>query len=82
MSIEQQVEQTATDALNHSSHLFSRSVSCRFHGGVLRLDGRVPTFYLKQMAQSLLGGIDGVRRIENALVVVNPNGVSSEPAYS
>ncbi|TWT78116.1 hypothetical protein Pla123a_09050 [Posidoniimonas polymericola] len=82
MSFEERVELTATEKLEHSSHLFRRSVSCRFREGVLRLDGRVPTFHLKQIAQSLLDNIDGVSRIENALVVVNPTGISSEPAYS
>lgn len=80
MSQEQKVVSDAEKCLDGSSHLFRRSVSCAYRDGVLRLDGKVPTFYLKQIAQSLAAGVEGVDRIENALIVVNPYGVSSEPA--
>lgn len=46
---------------------------------MLYLEGKVPSFYLKQTAQSLLQSIDGVGRVVNRLEVVNPYGVSSEP---
>ena len=45
--------------------------------GVLTLRGRVPTFYMKQIAQSLVGAIEGVSRIDNCLDVVNATGLSS-----
>ena len=80
MSKQERVTITAEQKLGASPHRLRRSVSCRFADGVLRLDGMVPSFYLKQVAQALMQGIDGVRRVENALVVVNPCGVSSEPA--
>ena len=69
----------AADRLGASSHLFLRHVRCRLDGDTLLLDGKVPSFYLKQTAQSLLSTIDGVERVENRLQVVNPYGVSSEP---
>ena len=45
----------------------------------LYLEGKVPSFHLKQTAQSLLQSIEGVNRVINHLEVVNPYGVSSEP---
>ncbi|MGO9115872.1 MAG: BON domain-containing protein [Thermoguttaceae bacterium] len=44
-------------------------VACEFHEGVLALRGRVPSFYLKQMAQTLIRGLDGVGEINNRLEV-------------
>lgn len=44
------------------------------------LTGKVPSFYLKQTAQSLVQSVEGVQRVVNRLEVVNPYGVSSEPA--
>ncbi len=70
----------ATDRLGSSSHLFLRHVECRVEGEALYLEGKVPSFHLKQTAQSLLQSIDGVGRVINQLEVVNPYGVSSEPS--
>ena len=72
----------AEEKLNASSHLFARTVQCDYSGGVLKLLGKVPSFYLKQTAQSLIQGIEGVERVDNALIVVSPYGVSSEPLAS
>ena len=69
----------AESKLHASSHLFARTVQCDYDGGVLRLLGKVPSFYLKQTAQALIQGIEGVERIDNALTVVSPYGISSEP---
>jgi osmotically-inducible protein OsmY len=40
------------------------------HGRVT-LQGRVPTYYLKQVAQSVLNSIDGIRDIDNDVKVTN-----------
>lgn len=50
----------------------SRHIACHVDGGVLTLCGTVPTYYLKQVAQSLVAGIDGVERIENQIEVTGP----------
>jgi len=65
--------------LGSSSHHFAQTVRCDYDNGVLTIEGRVPSFYLKQTAQSLIQGIEGVKRVDNELVVVNPAGISSEP---
>ncbi|MEQ8849315.1 BON domain-containing protein [Botrimarina sp.] len=70
----------AEHRLGASSHLFLRHVECRLEDDALCLTGKVPSFYLKQTAQSLVQSVDGVERVVNRLEVVNPYGVSSEPA--
>ena len=68
----------ATDRLASSSHHFLRHVECRAGSDGLLLEGKVPTYFLKQPAQSLVLSVDGVDRVINRLVVVNPYGVSSD----
>jgi len=77
--IEDRVVHQAEDRLGSSSHLFLRHIACHAEGDALCLEGKVPSFYLKQTAQSLLQSLEGVPRVENRLQVVNPYGVSSEP---
>src|SRR5262249_8894297 len=53
-----------------NSYLALKNVRCDFHEGVLTLKGCLPTYYLKQMAQSVVGRIEGVQRIVNEIQVV------------
>jgi hypothetical protein len=46
-------------------------------GEVLTIRGSVPSFYLKQVLQTMLAGLDGVKRIENLVDVVSSHGLSS-----
>ena len=41
-------------------------------GGKLVLNGRLPTYYLKQMLQTLLRDVEGVERIDNQVAVDYP----------
>jgi hypothetical protein len=54
-----------------------REITCSYEEGVLILEGRVPSFYLKQVLQTTLKGIPGVRRIDNRVDVVSAAGLSS-----
>ena len=54
-----------------------REISCSFEKGILTLEGRVPSFYLKQVLQTTLKGIPGVKRIDNQVDVVSSAGLSS-----
>lgn len=54
-----------------------REIDCKFCSGVLTLRGRVPSFYLKQILQSILKDVPGVRRIDNRVDVVSSAGLSS-----
>jgi hypothetical protein len=47
-------------------------VSCHWHNETVVLSGHVSTFYMKQVAQTLIRGIDGVTRIDNRITVNSP----------
>jgi osmotically-inducible protein OsmY len=59
--------------MRHSGYYELRGVSCDFHEGILILRGCVPSFHLKQLAQSLVFHLDGVQELSNRLEVVPPN---------
>lgn len=56
--------------LHDSAYGALKQVHCECHAGVLHLRGHVPSYYLKQMAQSLIAAAPGVRQIDNRLEVV------------
>jgi osmotically-inducible protein OsmY len=58
--------------LHGSSHQALRSVSCVYYAGILRLRGWVPSYYLKQVAQSLLLSMEEAPQVQNELVVGQP----------
>jgi hypothetical protein len=43
----------------------------------LIVNGTLPSFYLKQVLQTTLGDVSGVRRIDNRVNVTSSNGLSS-----
>jgi hypothetical protein len=63
------IEEQARIRLQHSPYRAIRRVSCRYDEGVLILEGRVPTFHYKQLAQTAVAEIDGVRNIVNEIEV-------------
>ena len=58
--------------MRNSGYWELHGVSCHFHEGVATLKGRVSSFFLKQLAQSLVFPIDGVEEIHNRLEVISP----------
>jgi hypothetical protein len=59
--------------LRQSCYPAVRRVTCRLHDGVLTLRGRVSSYYLKQIAQTLAHDrLRGAARVHNALDVVPP----------
>jgi hypothetical protein len=54
-----------------------RDIDCSYEDGVLTVLGRVPTFYLKQVLQTMLFDVDGIEHIENRVDVVSSTGLSS-----
>jgi osmotically-inducible protein OsmY len=56
---------------------YFREIDIEFTDGILMLRGRVPSFYLKQVLQTLLTKVNGVSRIENQVDVVSATGLSS-----
>lgn len=67
------------DRLSQSCH-FSRhwrEILCDFEDGVLTLKGRLPSFYLKQVLQSIVRDVPGIERVRNQVDVVSAAGLSS-----
>jgi hypothetical protein len=58
--------------LRRSGDLAMRDVSCEAHAGIVRLRGRLPSYYLKQMAQAIVAEIEGVRRVVNLIEIAIP----------
>ena len=52
-------------------------ITFSYSQGILTLEGRLPSFYLKQVLQTLLRDLDGVARINNRVDVVSSTGLSS-----
>ncbi|MFO1062451.1 MAG: BON domain-containing protein [Pirellulales bacterium] len=57
------------ERLRSSSHHFGQKILSRHNDGVVILNGRVDTYYHKQMAQELLRKLEGVERVINLLEV-------------
>ena len=55
--------------LRNSSYYPLRFLTCTFNKGVLTIGGRLPSFHLKQVAQSAVIGIEGVVRVENKVEI-------------
>jgi hypothetical protein len=56
-------------ALRSSSYPALRRLSCQYAEGVLIIQGRVSSYYEKQMAQTLLAKISDVAAIDNQIEV-------------
>lgn len=56
-------------AFESSPYIPLRKLSYSVVEGTARLDGRVPTFYCKQLAQSIAESIPGIRWVENRIEV-------------
>ena len=55
--------------LRASGYSPCRDVAVSVRDGHVSIRGRVPTYYLKQVAQSAAMSVDGIKSIENDLVV-------------
>jgi hypothetical protein len=65
------LEQQARDLLEQHAHFRGRARLFQYtcDSGVLRVRGVVPTFYLKQLLQAALKGLEGTVSIDNQVVV-------------
>ena len=52
-----------------------RRIKCSLHNGMLVLRGRVPTYYLKQLVQTIGISIEGVEQVVNDLRVDFPENI-------
>jgi osmotically-inducible protein OsmY len=69
---EERVRAVAEARLQESAYAALRGVCCEFSEGVLTLRGLVPRYYIKQLAQHLVGRVAGVVEIDNQLEVGSP----------
>jgi osmotically-inducible protein OsmY len=60
----------AKDRILHESHLSSQRIWCEYNAKRLYLRGQVPSFYLKQLAQTAVSGMDGVAQVVNEIEVL------------
>jgi osmotically-inducible protein OsmY len=65
-----QILAQAKDLIRCHSHLSAQRIWCEYHGRRLYLRGQVPSFYLKQLAQTAVSGIDGVFQVVNEIEVL------------
>jgi hypothetical protein len=81
---EHQMELLAQELVSKHCHFRGRANKFEFvqHGDVLAIRGCVPSFYLKQVLQSMLKELRGVRWIDNQVAVVSSCGLSSPPYES
>ena len=73
VSPRQATVEAAERRLSRSPYIELRCISVDLREGVLILRGRVPSYYLKQIAQCLVDCLPGVQKIDNHLEVVAPH---------
>lgn len=56
-------------AFREASYLPLRRIRCDYHAGVVTLRGRVPSFHLKQLAQSLVQSLECGCEVNNRVEV-------------
>jgi len=66
------IAQQAEERLRGNSYLALRNISCEYREGVLTLRGRLPSYYLKQIAQNLVAELDSVHTLVNAIDIAIP----------
>ena len=66
----QAVQEAAQARVRQSPYRDVRNVACNFHEGVLTLRGRVSSYYLKQIAQTLVLRMQCVDEVNNRIEVV------------
>lgn len=69
LSPPQQVLDRAETCLRQNPYLALKNVEVAFRDGVLTLRGRLPTYYLRQMAQEAVGDVGGVESVVNEIEV-------------
>ena len=68
-----ELEKSIQAALESSAYFPLRRLTFTEVNGVVTLRGCVPSFYLKQVAQSLLRSFPEIRKIKDEVIVVSPD---------
>ncbi|HWG45213.1 MAG TPA: BON domain-containing protein [Gemmataceae bacterium] len=67
----EKIAELAEANLHHEPYLVLRNVKCEYREGVLTLDGCLPSYHLKQVAQTAVASVPGVEHIDNQIKVVS-----------
>ena len=70
-----ELRRSVLESLVKSGYAALNFVTCEVHGSRVVLEGSVPSYHLKQLAQAFVLKVDGVARVENRLRV----GMRTEP---
>lgn len=76
VEIDRSIEEQARQILEQHPHFHGRSkdVRCCQKDGALCLEGVVPSYYLKQLAQEALRDLKRAIHVENRIAVASPTG--------
>ncbi|HVX14720.1 MAG TPA: BON domain-containing protein [Pirellulales bacterium] len=69
ISTDTAIAHRALERLRASSFVSVRRLTCDVHEGMLTLRGRLPSFYTKQIALSVLVDVEGVEEITDRVIV-------------
>jgi hypothetical protein len=69
----QRILEGAESCLRSNAYLALKNVTCDYQEGVLTLRGCLPSYYLKQVAQTAVARVAGGVRIVNEIEVVSPS---------
>jgi len=67
------VDHKIEERFRRSNYRALRDISCLTNDGIVCLMGLLPSHYLKQVAQELASGVEGVRHVVNRIEVCPPN---------
>lgn len=68
-----QLRQAVELHLESCGYWYLRKIEVETAEDAVFIRGKVPTFYLKQIAQNLVGQVDGVEKVVNEIEVVVPD---------
>ncbi|HEV8060179.1 MAG TPA: BON domain-containing protein [Gemmataceae bacterium] len=71
-TVQQVIALRAESRLRYQPHRALKNIRCECADGVLTLRDRLPTHYLKQIAQAVVAGTEGIERIDNRIEVIGP----------
>jgi len=66
------IDHKVAERLRRSNYWALRDISCSTRDGVVCLMGFLPSYYLKQVAQEIASGVEGVRHVVNRIQVFPP----------
>jgi osmotically-inducible protein OsmY len=71
-------EALAQSQLGRRPYRALHQISCEFRAGVLVLRGRLPTYYLKQLASATVLTVDGIEQLDDQIEVTCPGEPTDE----